>query len=285
MSAFQRWTARLSGRPLTAPSTPHPGLNWHALAHRAGERFLEPEQVTQSRLLQLFREAFYDVEPEGTDGLVIRPIRGFNVVLEIDADREALSFQAFWRLQPSAHEPQLLAQLNTANARMLMVRFSVTQGDGPTRFNEAVLAILWHELAIVAMALLIVALTWGQPNQVATWTFALLWVMRLSAKFNLFLGVRNRGEEFLPPHLLYLGSYFRQRSINALLPLSLLAGSTVAVALALLAAGTDGAQRVGLVLVTAMLVLALIEHLLMVLPLRTAFLWRWALRQGQAFTS
>lgn len=158
-------------------------------------------------------------------------------------------------------------------------------GDGPTRFNEAVLAILWHELAIVAMALLIVALTWGQPNQVATWTFALLWVMRLSAKFNLFLGVRNRGEEFLPPHLLYLGSYFRRRSINALLPLSLLAGSGVAVALALLAAGTDGAQRVGLVLVTAMLVLALIEHLLMVLPLRTAFLWRWALRQGQAFTS
>ena len=37
-----------------------------------------------------------------------------------------------------------------------------------------------------------------QPNQVATWTFALLWVMRLSAKFNLFLGVRNRGEEFGP---------------------------------------------------------------------------------------
>ena len=158
-------------------------------------------------------------------------------------------------------------------------------GDGTTRFNEAVLAILWHELAIIAMGLLIVALTWEQPNQVATWTFALLWVMRLSAKFNLFLGVRNRGEEFLPPHLLYLGSYFRQRSINALLPLSVLAGGGVAAVLAHLAAGADGAQRVGLVLVTAMLVLALIEHLLMVVPLRSAVLWRWAMRQGQAFTS
>ena len=27
----------------------------------------------------------------------------------------------------------------------------------------------------------IVALTWGGPNQVAVWTFGLLWVMRLSA--------------------------------------------------------------------------------------------------------
>jgi putative photosynthetic complex assembly protein 2 len=84
-------------------------------------------------------------------------------------------------------------------------------GHGPTRFNEAVQAILWHELAIIAMTLVIAALTWGGPNQVALWTFGLLWIMRLSAKLNLFLGVRNRGEEFLPPHLVYLGSYFRHR--------------------------------------------------------------------------
>jgi putative photosynthetic complex assembly protein 2 len=149
---------------------------------------------------------------------------------------------------------------------------------GPTRFREAVQAILWHELAIVAMGALTIALTWGAPNRVAAWTFALLWVMRLSAKFNLFLGVRNRGEEYLPAHLNYLGSYFKRRTMNGLLPLSLLAGGASAAVLIDNAIGSTGAARAGLLLVTSLLVLALLEHLLMVVPLRSAWLWRWALR-------
>jgi putative photosynthetic complex assembly protein 2 len=149
---------------------------------------------------------------------------------------------------------------------------------GPTRFSEAVQAILWHELAIIAMGIVVAALTWGAPNPVAAWTFTLLWVMRLSAKFNLFLGVRNRGEEFLPQHLLYLASYFRRRRINALLPLSVLAGSAVAVAMIGTAMDASGSARTGLLLVASMLVLALIEHLLLVTPLPPTLLWRWALR-------
>lgn len=155
-------------------------------------------------------------------------------------------------------------------------------GHGPTRFSQAVQAILWHELAIISMGLLIAALTWGQPNQVATWTFSLLWLMRLSAKLNLFLGVRNRGEEFLPPHLKYLGSYFRHRSVNALLPLTLLVGAAATVFLVDLALSGQGSLRAGLVLVTALLVLALLEHLLMVLPVQSSALWRWAMRQTAA---
>ena len=77
--------------------------------------------------------------------------------------------------------------------------------------------------------------------------------MRLSAKFNLFLGVRNRGEEFLPPHLLYLASYFRRRKINALLPLSVLAGTVVAIAMITSAIDASGAARTGLLLVASML--------------------------------
>jgi putative photosynthetic complex assembly protein 2 len=149
---------------------------------------------------------------------------------------------------------------------------------GPTRFNEAVQAILWHELAIIAMGAAITALTWGGANQVATWTFALLWVMRLSAKFNLFLGVRNRGEEFLPPHLRYIGSYFRRRSMNALLPLSVLGGVAVAGWMIDAAIGAGGALRTGLLLVCSMLVLAVIEHLLLVTPLPASLLWRWAMK-------
>jgi putative photosynthetic complex assembly protein 2 len=90
--------------------------------------------------------------------------------------------------------------------------------------------------------------------------------------------VRNRGEEFLPPHLLYIGSYFRRRRFNALMPLSVLAGCAVAVALIASAMDTSGAERTGLLLVASLLVLALIEHVLLVAPLPPTLLWRWALR-------
>ena len=88
-------------------------------------------------------------------------------------------------------------------------------------------AILWHELGIVVVGVAIVLVTWGQPNQVATQTFLVLWVMRTSAKLNLFLGVRNLSEEFLPPHLAYLQSFFRRRPMNALLPFSVLGAGGV----------------------------------------------------------
>jgi len=66
---------------------------------------------------------------------------------------------------------------------------------GWPRFVESVRAILWHELAILAVGVAIVVVTWGQPNQVGTMTFLVLWVMRTSAKLNLFFGVRNLSDE------------------------------------------------------------------------------------------
>src|SRR4029450_2191513 len=78
---------------------------------------------------------------------------------------------------------------------------------GWQRFVAATQAILWHELAILASAVLVVTLTWGAANQVGTWTFLLLWLMRLSTKLNLFLGVPNLAEGLLPDHLRYLASF------------------------------------------------------------------------------
>lgn len=148
------------------------------------------------------------------------------------------------------------------------------------RFGEAVAAILWHELAIALVAAVIVAVTWGAPNQIATWTFLLLWLMRLSAKLNLFLGVRNLGEQFLPPHLLYLRSYFRRRAMNLLFPFVVTAATAVAGWLVVLAIEAVGAERTGLLLVATMLWLAVIEHWLLVLPLESTALWRWAMRRS-----
>lgn len=157
---------------------------------------------------------------------------------------------------------------------------------GWPRLRGAVAAILWHELAIIAVGLLIIAITWGQPNQVGTLTFVLLWVMRVSAKFNLFLGVRNLSEEFLPPHLAYMGSFFRRRPMNALLPWSVLGGVVWATLLVLQARAPDVSEAavVGYTLVITLLAMAVLEHLLLVLPLPGSALWRWALRQPPAET-
>lgn len=150
---------------------------------------------------------------------------------------------------------------------------------GSARFRHAVGAILWHELAIAVVGLSIVALTWGAPNQVGTWTFLVLWAMRISAKLNLFLGVRNLGDELLPGHLAYMGSFFRRRPMNSLYPFSIAgAGVMLALIVARLPDAAQAGEVVGLALVGTLLALAIIEHLLLVLPLPSTALWRWALR-------
>jgi putative photosynthetic complex assembly protein 2 len=155
------------------------------------------------------------------------------------------------------------------------------QLQGWPRFVQALRAILWHELAILAVGLLIVALTWGAPNQTGTWTFLVLWAMRTSAKLNLFLGVRNLSEEFLPDHLAYLQSFFRRRAMNLLFPLCVTAASAALGWMILHAAdpSTAHSDALGLTLVATMLALGILEHWMLVLPVSTTALWRWAMGQ------
>jgi putative photosynthetic complex assembly protein 2 len=147
-------------------------------------------------------------------------------------------------------------------------------------FGHAVQAILYHEFAILMLAILVAAATWGEPNQVGMWTFAILWIMRISAKFNLFLGVRNTGSEFLPPHLAYLESYFRRRPMNWLFPFVITAASMVFVLLvrSAMLPDTGNFERVGTTLLAALLGLAILEHWFLVLPLPVAALWSFSLR-------
>ena len=153
---------------------------------------------------------------------------------------------------------------------------------GWRRFVYATAAILYHELALFFTLLLLVALTRGAPNQVGTETFVVLWIMRLSAKFNVYLGVRNLTTEFIPAHLRYLLSYFRKARLNPLMPVSIVLAS-VAVGLLFreaLAPGATGFVVVGRTLVATLLAMAVLEHLFLILPVPDAWLWRWAVRSG-----
>lgn len=151
---------------------------------------------------------------------------------------------------------------------------------GWRHFGHAVQAILYHELTIIVCAGVIVAVTWDGANQVGAWTFMILWGMRQSAKLNLFLGVRNLSAELLPEHLQYLRSFFKRRAMNLLFPFSVTSATVFAALLMERALATDANafETVGLVLLATLLVLAILEHWLLVLPLPVAALWAWSLR-------
>lgn len=150
---------------------------------------------------------------------------------------------------------------------------------GGRRFRLAAATLIYHEIALVLTAGLLLALTWGAPNQIGAWTFLVLLICRLSAKFNIFLGVPNFTDSFFPDHLRYLASYLRKGPINPLFPLSIVAGIVAAAGEAWLAgrAGATPFEAVGFALLFALTSLAMVEHAFMVLPIPDAALWRWAL--------
>lgn len=155
---------------------------------------------------------------------------------------------------------------------------------GWRRTGYAIQAVLYHELALIVLAIAVVACVGPGENRVGLWTFMTLWVMRQSAKLNIFLGVRNLGENFLPPHIAYLKTYFKRAPMNVLFPFSV----TLATGAAILvwwqwATGTGNAfDTAGLALVGTMLALGALEHWLLVLPLPTEALWRWGMRSHEA---
>jgi putative photosynthetic complex assembly protein 2 len=151
------------------------------------------------------------------------------------------------------------------------------------RFYYAFSTGLYHELAIVAKAILMAWLTWEQPNQFGLWTFLLLWGMHVSAKLNVFLGIRNLNIEFIPDRLAYLTSYFRQKPMNLLFPFSVTAGTILTMVLIQQAMVPDVAPflTIGFILLATLSALAVIEHWFMILPIPAEALWRWSPRPSK----
>lgn len=145
---------------------------------------------------------------------------------------------------------------------------------GWRRVRFAIEAIVYHELLLLLAGAAIFAAT-GARDRFALAVFAILWVMRLSSKLNLFLGVPMLNAELLPAQLGHLKSYFRRRSMNRLFPFSV-AGSTVVTAILIHRAISDGASEYSVAaytLLASLLGLGLLEHLFMLLPVPIAGLW------------
>jgi putative photosynthetic complex assembly protein 2 len=154
---------------------------------------------------------------------------------------------------------------------------------GWAHFVHAVQTSLWHELAIIGSASLIVWLTWGRPNQVGMWTFMVLWWMHQSAKLNVFFGVRNLNEEFLPEHLNFLKSFLKSKPMNLFFPISITVSMVVTTMLFEHAAhATTPFARAGNMFLATMMALAILEHWFLVIPLPAGKLWQWGLASRKA---
>jgi putative photosynthetic complex assembly protein 2 len=155
--------------------------------------------------------------------------------------------------------------------------------SGWRHFMHATEAIIYNELATLIVAAALLVMTWQAPNRVGLFTYLILWAMRLSAKLNLFLGVPNLGEQFLPSHLQYLKGFFKKRPMNFLFPISISASTMVLTVLVQKYLAADGAARAtGYALMASLLGLAVLEHWFMVLPLPSEKMWNWALRSNRA---
>ncbi len=157
---------------------------------------------------------------------------------------------------------------------------------GWRHFGHAIEANLYHELATIAGGAVVLLLSWDSPNRVGMWTYLVLWAMQLSAKLNVFLGVRNLSEEFLPAHMQHLRVFLNKRPMNLLFPFSIVIGTALAVWLgqSALAAESGGFAATGWALLTCLVALAVLEHWMLILPLSASAPWQWWLdrRRGPA---
>jgi putative photosynthetic complex assembly protein 2 len=152
---------------------------------------------------------------------------------------------------------------------------------GWQRAKYAFQAVNHHELALVILLILILIISIDAKNLTGLWTFLILWLMRQSAKLNIFFGVLNLNENFLPVHLKYLQTYFRRAPMNFLMPISLISALVIVVPLwsGATIEGLASPDVVSKTILATLLSLAILEHVLLVIPIQVEFLWKWGFRQ------
>ena len=221
---------------------------------RRPQRTLRPRMLAMTAILVAsIAGAWYSMRTQGT----MQAYLGFACVIAMWGWHE-LAFLSGWLIGPR-REP-------------------LSPGLGTySRFVQSLQAILHHELGLLLNFGLLIWLQVGQPNHVAVCTFALLWIMRLSAKLNLFIGVPQLGEQYLPGHLEYLGSYFQRSKVGWFFWASITLATAAWLWLVGQAVTGAVALSTGWVLLATLLALAIVEHLLMMFPLQLQHLWGWAM--------
>ena len=147
------------------------------------------------------------------------------------------------------------------------------------RFHLAWRTVSHHEFVLVAALGGIWLVTANTAQPVAFYTFAVLWLMRISAKLTIFSGVPAFSADMMPAPLTHLHSYFRVDRIGPIFWAATLLTTGLLVA-AVAAFHNDvfaPDQHTIIVMMTALVALAALEHWFMILPVKDSNLWRWAM--------
>ena len=193
-----------------------------------------------------------------------------NVTTVVSAYTGFVSIMMIWAWQETA----FLVGWITGNRKSKCPK----DAKGVRRAWLAFQTISYHELTLVIMGFSIWVITKDAINDIAFETFLVLWVMRLGAKINVFLGVRNFYEEFLPKKISYLTSYFKRKSYNPLFPFLLALTSIVDMLFWYNAVTTaDSFERTSSTIIAALLGLGIVELILMMLPFQLDRIWRLGL--------
>lgn len=149
---------------------------------------------------------------------------------------------------------------------------------GFSRFRAAWEAVSDHEIAILVTAIALWLALEGSANLFGLAAFGLLWGMRISAKLVIFLGAPHAISELMPKGIRHLKSYFKTDRMTPLFPIFLaLAAGIFAVLVVGANRATQAHSVVGHTLLATFMALAIIEHLVLVLPVSDTALWRWAM--------
>lgn len=150
--------------------------------------------------------------------------------------------------------------------------------SGMARFVAAWRAVRDHELAILATGIFLWFLLAEAPNRFGLAAFGLLWGMRISAKLLIFLGAPHAVSDLMPRGIAHLKSHFNTRRLTPVFPvLMAIAGGLFAVLVVGAGRAVQDYSTVGHILLATFMALAIIEHLILVVPISDTALWRWAL--------
>jgi len=149
---------------------------------------------------------------------------------------------------------------------------------GFSRFRAAWEAVSDHEIAILVTAIALWFALQGSANLFGLAAFGLLWGMRISAKLVIFLGAPHAVSELMPKGIRHLKSYFKTDRMTPLFPIFLaIAAGLFAVLVVGASRATQAHSVVGHTLLATFMALAIVEHLVLVLPVSDTALWRWAM--------
>lgn len=148
--------------------------------------------------------------------------------------------------------------------------------EGLERVREAVEAIAHHEIWLFAVLGVLGVLAWGAAMPVALLTFGLLWIMRLSAKLNLFFGVPHPNGHLFPPRVRHLASFLGRPRRSGFLLVSLAAWLALAGWLFVQGLGSEAAgTATACFLLSGLTALGALEHLAFLFHFPLEGLWRW----------